>query len=105
MSPIETPASALIRRTETPPCPNFCRQASVAAISASRRASGGSRRNLGSADELDCLTGLGPKKSQPTLNVFLVQINAGETPVAGVGVARVQNSPVVEQQDRARQQP
>jgi|SRR6516225_7082732 len=98
MSPIETPASALIRRTDTPSWPNFFRQASVAAISASRRASGGSRRNLGSADALDRLTGPGPQKSQPTLNVFLVQINAGETSVACVGVARVQNTPVVEQQ-------
>src|SRR5215469_2241637 len=105
MSPIETPASALIRRTETPSWPNFLRHASVAAISASRRASGGSRRNLGSADALDRLTGLGPQRSQPTLDVFLVQINAGETSVASVGIARVQNTPVVEQQHRARQQP
>src|SRR5215469_11363232 len=105
MSPIETPASALMRRTDTPSWPNFFRHASVAAISSSRRASGGSRRNLGSTDVLDRLTSLGPEKSQPTLYVFLVQIDAGETAVAGVGVARVQNTPVVEQQHRARQQP
>ena len=104
MSPIETPASALIRRTETPSWPNFFRQPSVAAISSSRRASGGSRRNLGSTDALDRLTGLGPQKSQPALDVFPVEINTGETPVAGVGIARVQYTPVIEQQHRARQQ-
>src|SRR5215472_8115271 len=105
MSPIETLASALIRRTETPSCPNFLRHASVAATSSSRRESGDSRRNLGSADALDRLTGLGPQKSQPTLHVFLVQINPGKTSVAGVGVACMQNTPVVEQQHGARQQP
>src|SRR5215469_15441751 len=105
MSPIDTPASALMRRTETPSWPNFFRHASVAAISSSRRASGDSRRNLGSPDVLDRLTGPGAKKSQPTLHVFLVQINARETSIAGVGVARVQNTPVVEQQHRARLQP
>src|SRR4029077_885775 len=104
MSPIVTPASALIRRTESPAWPNLFRHASVAATSSSRRASGASRRNLGSIDASDGFTGPRPQKPQPTLDVLPVQIHSGETSIAGVGVARVQNAPIVEQQHGARQQ-
>src|SRR5262249_49094652 len=105
MRPIDTPASALILRTETPSWPYFARQASVALTSSSRRASGGSRRDLGSADALDRFTGARAQEPEPAVNIFLIEIDTGEPAVAGVGVARVQHAPVVEQEHRARQQP
>src|SRR5579871_5761840 len=105
MSPIETPASALMRRTETPSCPSLFKHASVAVTSSSRRASGASRRNFGSAAVLDRFTGPGAQEAKPAVDVFLVEVHAGQAAVAGVGVARVQHAPVVEQQHRARQQP
>src|SRR5450631_91843 len=92
MSPIETPASALMRRTETPSCPNLRRQASVAATSSSRRASGGSRRNFGSGDGLDRFTGPAAQEAQPAVDVFLVEVDAGQAPVTRVAVARVQHA-------------
>ena len=98
MSPIVTPASALMRRTEAPSCPNLRRHASVAATSASRRAAGGSRRNFGSEGGLDRLTGRYAQESQPTLDVFLVEICTGQMAIANIGIAGVQHAPVVEQQ-------
>ena len=40
MRPIDTPAVALMRRTDTPSCPNCLRQRKVASTSASRRTAG-----------------------------------------------------------------
>src|ERR1700733_15062407 len=47
ISPIETPAAALIRRTETPSWPYFFKQRRVASTRASRRTAGVARRNFG----------------------------------------------------------
>src|ERR1700722_10583568 len=44
---MDTPAAALIRRTDTPSCPCCLRQLSVASTRASRRTWGVARRNLG----------------------------------------------------------
>src|ERR1700682_4380061 len=44
---MDTPAAALIRRTETPSWPNCFRQRKVASTSASRRTSGVARWNFG----------------------------------------------------------
>src|ERR1700722_7950544 len=44
---MDTPAAALIRRTETPAWPNCFRQRKVASTSASRRTSGVARWNFG----------------------------------------------------------
>src|SRR5579872_4517398 len=71
----------------------------------SRRASGDSRRNFGAATPLDRLTGPGPQTSQAALDVLLVEVDPRQTPIARVGIARVQDTPVVEQQHRAWQQP
>src|SRR5579859_729015 len=105
MRPIETPASALIRRTDTPSWPKRLRQTRVAAMSSSRRAPGDSRRNFGAAAPLDRLTGPRPQTPQATLDVFLVEVDPRQSPVARVGITRVQHAPVVEQQHRAREQP
>src|ERR1700723_3337687 len=43
---MDTPAAALIRRTETPSCPYCLRQRNVASTSASRRTAGVARRNF-----------------------------------------------------------
>src|ERR1700730_6428845 len=44
---MDTPAAALIRRTDTPSCPNCLRQLKVASTSASRRTAGVARWNFG----------------------------------------------------------
>src|SRR5476649_2556723 len=44
---METPAAALMRRTEVPSWPYFFKQRSVASIRASRRTAGVARRNFG----------------------------------------------------------
>src|ERR1700680_1970890 len=44
---MDTPAAALIRRTETPSWPNCFRQRKVASTSASRRTAGVARWNFG----------------------------------------------------------
>src|ERR1700690_3435094 len=44
---MDTPAAALMRRTEAPACPYFFKQRRVASISASRRTAGVARRNFG----------------------------------------------------------